>query len=136
MVPLSVPGKMLGWRICRANFGAKYFWGATPLRISCEKGPEILPEILESLLVGILAKFPTKFPCRKSQKIHRRASAGAQGEENGSDGSGFPVPVRFLGHLALRLTWSFFCVALVFGEACETRSTCPSDVLKRRLSKV
>ena len=33
----------------------------------------------------IPAKFPTKFskfPCEKSKKIHRRASAGAQGESN------------------------------------------------------
>ena len=32
----------------------------------------------------IPSKFPTKFskfPCKKSKKIHRRASAGAQGEE-------------------------------------------------------
>ena len=29
----------------------------------------------------IPAKFPTKFPCEKSKKVHRRASAGAQGEK-------------------------------------------------------
>ena len=39
----------------------------------------------------IPAKFPTKFPCEKSQKkSHRRASAGAQGEQN------FPFKTRLL----------------------------------------
>ena len=40
----------------------------------------------------IPSKFPTnfsKFPCEKSKEIHRRASAGAQGEHLGENLSGF-----------------------------------------------
>ena len=42
----------------------------------------------------IPAKFPTKFPkfpCEKSKKIHRRASAGTQGEGKGSETPLFPM---------------------------------------------
>ena len=53
---------------------------------SHEKCSDIFPEIFEPYSVGqkrshkIPAKFPAKFPYKKSRKIHRRASAGAQGE--------------------------------------------------------
>ena len=61
---------------------------------SHEKCSENFPEIFEPLFCGseksrkIPAKIPTKFPSQKSKKIHRRASAGAQGEDLRSQGSG------------------------------------------------
>ena len=51
---------------------------------SYEECSEISPEMFEPLFSGsekihkIPTKFPTKVPCKK-QEIHRRASAGAQG---------------------------------------------------------
>ena len=47
---------------------------------------KISPKVLSLYFVGpkqshkIPAKFPTNFPCKKS-KVHRQASAGAQGEQ-------------------------------------------------------
>ena len=60
------------------------------LRIFLRKMSRSFPEIFEPLFCGseksckIATKFPTKFskfPGEKSKKIHRRASAGAQGEQ-------------------------------------------------------
>ena len=57
---------------------------------SDEKCSEIVPEMFEPLFCGsekIPGKFPPKFPlnfpnfpAKNQKKIHRRASAGAQGE--------------------------------------------------------
>ena len=56
-----------------------------------KNAPMFSPNLLSLCSVGqkksrkIPSKFPTKFskfPCEKSKKIHRRASAGAQGEQD------------------------------------------------------
>ena len=70
------------------NFAQKIFFRAT--NFSCEKCSEIFPEIFEPLFCGseqIPGKFPPNFPlnfpnfpAKNQKKIHRRASAGAQGE--------------------------------------------------------
>ena len=62
--------------------------GLSPhLRAFPKNAPKFSPKFLSLYFVGpkksckIPAKFPAKFPYEKSRKIHRRASAGAQGEE-------------------------------------------------------
>ena len=71
--------------MCRVNFARKIF---LTYEFSYEKCSEIFSEFLSLYFVGqrksrkIPAKSPTKFPCEKIKKIHRRASAGAQGENN------------------------------------------------------
>ena len=69
----------------QSEFCTKDFFRATNFRT------KKFPEIFEPLFCGsekspenslrISTKF-SKFPCEKSKKIHRRASAGAQGEQN------------------------------------------------------
>ena len=61
-----------------------FFWGTNFLT---KNAPNFSPKILSLYFVGqkksrkIPAKFPAKFPSPKSKKIHRRASAGAPGED-------------------------------------------------------
>ena len=79
---------VLARHVCRVNFARKifFFWATNFLT---KNVPKFSPKFLSLYSVGqkksrkIPAKFPTrfpKFPCEKSKKIHRRASAGAQGE--------------------------------------------------------
>ena len=72
----------------QSQFCTKDFFRAT--NFLTKNTPKISPKFLRLCSVGqkksrkIPSKFPTqfsKFPCEKSKKIHRRASAGAQGEQ-------------------------------------------------------
>ena len=72
----------------QSEFCTKDFFRAT--NFLTKNAPKFSPKFLSLCSVGqknprkIPSKFPTefsKFPCEKSKKIHRRASAGAQGEE-------------------------------------------------------
>ena len=73
----------LRWHVCRVDFARKIFF---ELGISLRKMLRNFPEFLCLCSAGrkksrkIPAKFPTNFPRENSKKIHRRASAGAQGE--------------------------------------------------------
>ena len=71
----------------QSEFCTKDFFRAT--NFVTKNAPKFSPKFLSLCSVGqkkshkIPSKFPTKFskfPCEKSKKIHRRASAGAQGE--------------------------------------------------------
>ena len=71
----------------QSEFCTKDFFRAT--NFLTKNAPKFSPKFLSLCSVGqknpqkIPSKFPTKFskfPCEKSKKIHRRASAGAQGE--------------------------------------------------------
>ena len=68
----------------QSEFWHEIFFGG--YEISHEKCSEIFPRKCWAFICGskksrkIPAKFPTKFPSQKSRKVHRRASAGAQGE--------------------------------------------------------
>ena len=74
----------LRWHVCRVNFARRIF---LELRLfSYKKMLRNFPRkcLAFSLWVRKIPQnfrqIPTKFPCEKSKKIHRRASAGAQGE--------------------------------------------------------
>ena len=81
---VSASEKNLRWHVCRANFVRRMFF--LSYKLPYEKCSDIFPDIFEPLFCGsekspkIPAKFPTKFPCQESKRIHRRASAGAQGQ--------------------------------------------------------
>ena len=80
--------KSLRWHVCRVNFARKIFF---ELRILLRKMLRNFPRNFWAFVLWVRknprkipSKFPTKFskfPCEKSKKIHRRASAGAQGEK-------------------------------------------------------
>ena len=72
----------------QSEFCTKDFFRAT--NFLTKNAPKFSPKILSLCSVDqknplkIPSKFPTKFskfPCEKSKKIHRRASAGAQGKQ-------------------------------------------------------
>ena len=102
--------KILRWHVCRVNFARKIFFRAT--NFLTKNAPKISPKFSRLCSVGqkksrkIPSKFPTKFskfPCEKSQKIHRQASAGAQGEQNprahkNKIGTSTPPPFRKSQH--------------------------------------
>ena len=77
----------LRWHVCRVNFARKIFFEP---RIFLRKMLRNFPRNFWAFVLWvrkkpwkIASKFPTKFskfPCEKLKKIHRRASAGAQGE--------------------------------------------------------
>ena len=63
---------------------ADFFWATNFLTKNAPKfSPKFLSlsSVVQKKSRKIPAKLPTKFPCKKSKKIHRRASAGAQGEQ-------------------------------------------------------
>ena len=71
----------------QSEFCTKDFFWAT--NFLTKNAPKFSPKFLSLCSVGqkksrkIPSKFPTQFskvPCEKAKKIHRRASAGAQGE--------------------------------------------------------
>ena len=70
----------------QSEFCAKdVFWATNFLT---KNAPKLSPKFVSLYSVGqkkspkkFPPKFPTKFPCEKSEKLHRRASAGAQGEK-------------------------------------------------------
>ena len=85
----------------RSEICTKDFFQAT--NFLTKNAPKFSPKCLSLCSVGqkksrkIPSKFPTKFstfPCEKSKEIHRRASAGAQGEDF-YDKKGIPnIPPR------------------------------------------
>ena len=88
----------------QSEFCAKHFFGAT--KFLMKHAPKFSPKFLSLYCVGQKksCKIPTKFPCDKSKNIHRRASAGAQGENFGLVSSSacshshVPADSRGLGH--------------------------------------
>ena len=84
-IPSGDP-KFLGWHVCRTEVCTKDFFSRH--EISHGKCSEISPEIVETLVCGS-EKIPEnsrQISCNISlpkitKKIHRRASAGAQGEQ-------------------------------------------------------
>ena len=76
----------LRWHVCRVNFARKIFFEPWILRKMLRKFPRNFWAFVLWVRKNpwkIPSKFPTKFskfPCEKSIKIHRRASAGTQGE--------------------------------------------------------
>ena len=65
----------------QSEFCTKDFFRAT--NFVTKNAPKFSPKFLRAFVKKtrkIPSKFPTKFPCKKNQKIHRRASAGAQRE--------------------------------------------------------
>ena len=81
--------KSLRWHVCRVNFARKIFVRAT--NFLTKNAPKFSPKFLSLCSVGqkkIPGKFPPNFPlncpifpAKNQKKIHRRASAGAQGEQ-------------------------------------------------------
>ena len=73
---------MLRWHVCRVNFARKIFF---ELRYLLTKNAPNFPRNCLSLYsVGQKKsrKIPAKFPCKNQKKNHRRASAGAQAEQD------------------------------------------------------
>ena len=73
----------LRWHVCRGNFWHEIFVRGTNCLTNAPKfSPKFSAFILwvRNKSRKIPAKFPAKFPSWKSKKIHRRASARAQGE--------------------------------------------------------
>ena len=85
-----LPHEGAGVARLQSEFCSKDFFRATNFLM--KNAPKFSPKFLSLSSVGlkesrkIPSKFPTKFPkfpLRKMKKIHRRASAGAQGERRG-----------------------------------------------------
>ena len=75
---------LLGWHVCRMKFARMRF-----LFFELRNFPKRLWIIARLYFVGPKKShnIPTKFPCKKSRKICRRASAGAQADNFGADGN-------------------------------------------------
>ena len=71
----------LGWHVCRTKLARKIFFEARNFSRKMLRIPKIFDYFVgQKKSHKIPAKLPAKFPSQKSRKIHRRASAGAQGE--------------------------------------------------------
>ena len=76
-----------GWHVCRATFATKDFFGAT--NFLTKNAPEFSQNFFEPLFCGSekipqnSRQIPHESSLPKIKKIHRRASAEAQGESFG-----------------------------------------------------
>ena len=82
---------LFGWHVCRTKLARNVF---SRHEFSHEKCSEMFPDTFEPLKLP--PNFSQNFPPQNQKRIHRRASAGAPGENNDLCGNG----ISFVGKIS------------------------------------